>query len=119
MGRHSMLAIGETVYAIVHSTDFARTAMGETADLDSYEVVALLRAQDLEDAYRASNHIDTRWTDNPEVLWVQANSEDFPHGSRSTSVGDLIVTLSFADGPEGRHVVATAHVVASFGFRRF
>lgn len=118
MTQHPVLAAGEAIYAIVHSTDFARTAIGEAAGLNDYEAVALLRARDLEDAYRASNHIDTRWTDNPEVLWVQRRSAAFPAGPRSTSVGDLVVAITLADGPDGQHVAATAHLVASFGFRQ-
>ena len=55
---------------------------------EAYEKVAIVECEDLEDAFRATNHIDTAWTKNPEVV------ETFKARVRSTSVGDVVVNAN-------------------------
>lgn len=66
-----------------------------------YEAIAIVETVDIVDVFRVSNHIDSNWTQNPEVkeLWSD------PNRTRSTSVGDIVVT---ADGK--------AHLCASFSW---
>ncbi len=57
-----------------------------------YREVALLKAEGdspLEQAFRLTNHVEEQWQRNREILWF---SKDEP--LRSTSVGDIIVSLS-------------------------
>jgi len=55
----------------------------------------------LEDVFRATNHIDSAWTENPGVREINKDTR-----KRSTSVGDIVL-----DASERK-----AYVVASFGF---
>ena len=58
-----------------------------TPTLDQYRFVGVVDANDPEDVFRITNHIDSDWTTNPEV--------DIAMGRcRSTSVGDIIVNLN-------------------------
>ena len=50
-----------------------------------YKQVAIVEAEDIEEVFRITNHIDDNWENNPEVLEVIGN------GHRSTSVGDIVV----------------------------
>lgn len=50
-----------------------------------YVKVADVETDDLEDVFRATNHIDRPWTENKEVTAL------FSVRARSTSVGDVIV----------------------------
>jgi len=59
---------------------------------DFYDKVATVECKDPEDVFRATNHIDSDWTKNPEVIEIFKEG-----GVRSTSVGDVIVD---ADGKE-------------------
>lgn len=50
-----------------------------------YDKVAIVECVDEEDAFRATNHIESDWTKNPEVV------ELFKSQCRSTSCGDVLV----------------------------
>lgn len=65
-----------------------------------YKAVAILGDEQhgLEDAFRLTNHIETAWTENPEVSVLGG------HHQRSTSVGDIVEL----DG--------VLHLVAGVGF---
>ena len=64
---------------------------------EAYKLVASVEAEDLEQAYTKTQHIDQEWWKNPGVEWLAK--------SRSTSVSDVII------GPD-RHVM----VVMGMGF---
>lgn len=65
-----------------------------------YEVVANVRTDSLDTAFRMTNHIDRDWTTNPGVVTVGAGP------FRSTSVGDIVID------PDGKR-----HLCASFGWK--
>jgi hypothetical protein len=50
-----------------------------------FEMVGIVTSEDLDDAYRLTNHIERNWTENDEV----ATPVDVE--PRSTSVGDIFV----------------------------
>lgn len=54
-----------------------------------FEWIAIIDAENLEDAFRLSNSIDTPWWHNAEVISLS----DKAPGYRSTSVGDIIVEI--------------------------
>ena len=56
----------------------------ETFNPEGYDMVAEVECIDEEDVFRATNHIDSDWTKNPEVISVTGRC-------RSTSVGDVVV----------------------------
>ena len=64
----------------------------------SFELVAEVEGDNLERAFSATNHLDSDWSENPDVEIKTTNPR------RSTSVGDLVVR----DG--------TTFVVDKFGF---
>lgn len=65
-----------------------------------YHKIALVDTNDLETAYRLTNHIDCcGWDENKEISWKAEG------GQRSTSCGDLLLT------EDGKY-----HLVASCGF---
>ncbi len=51
---------------------------------EDYECVAYVKSSNVEDCFRLTNTIDAPWYDNPEVECLKK--------TRSTSVGDVIVT---------------------------
>ena len=51
---------------------------------EEYEKVAVVEADSVADTFRITNHIDSDWTRNPEVIEV------LKPNSRSTSVGDIV-----------------------------
>jgi hypothetical protein len=63
------------------------------------EDAAVVRAEDLDEVFHDTNHIDTDWTENFSVLW----NCDRP---RSTCVGDIIINVDTEE----------AFSVANFGF---
>lgn len=86
-----------------------------------YQEVALVRVKrpwrQLSEVFRATNHIDQPWPRNREVVWsldmhayqqcsCMGAEQTGPHYPRSTSVGDVIVSL----------LTGTAWVVAPVGF---
>ena len=54
-------------------------------DTTGFSVVAMVEAQNLEEVFAATNHIDKPWWENSCVKFHKANS-------RSTSVGDAVVS---------------------------
>lgn len=66
--------------------------------------VAEVAADDLEVAFRQTNHIDRAWTENPDVTVVTSSVAPAAQCHRSTMVGDVMAH----DG--------TWHLVAPFGF---
>ena len=74
----------------------------------AYKLVAKVETDDLDEAYRLTNHIDRSWQENPQV------DCDLAAKHRSTDTGDLMVV----EGPataEGS-IPLRFFVVASFGF---
>ena len=65
-----------------------------------YELVAHIASEDLEDAFRYTNHIETAWHKHPAACVAP-----MPGDHRSTSVGDVVVR-------KGR-----TYVVAPVGFK--
>lgn len=65
-----------------------------------YELVAHIASEDLEDAFRYTNHIETAWHKHPAACVAP-----LPGDHRSTSVGDVVVR-------RGR-----TYVVAPVGFK--
>jgi hypothetical protein len=57
---------------------------------ENYEKVAEVEVENVDEAFRVTNHIDEPWWKNPEVKWHKDQSR------RSTSVGDVVV------GPDGK-----------------
>jgi len=56
-------------------------------NLQNYEMVALVETDDIDRAYRLTNHIDQNWGENPGV-WVRYGAKN-----RSTSMGDVIADM--------------------------
>lgn len=54
---------------------------------EAYNKIAIVEADaiDIDDVFRITNHIDSDWAKNPEVI------ELFHNRPRSTSVGDVVV----------------------------
>ena len=69
---------------------FSRLDPGAIAETAAFPVgfmkVATVACVDIEDVFRATNHIDRPWTENPEVVALPVGNR-----VRSTSVGDVIV----------------------------
>ncbi|PSB01384.1 hypothetical protein [Merismopedia glauca] len=88
-----------TVY---HSLNILETAFGVLPDPDcsvNIVKVAEVATDSLEEAFSLTNHIDSNWTNNPEVTAV-------PGKHRSTCVGDVLEK----DGQKYR--------IAAFGFEK-
>jgi hypothetical protein len=87
---------------VFHNSDFFDFGMRTThlPDPAKLTLVARVDTNELDDAYRLTNHIDSDWQENPGVEAVG----DAGKGARSTSVGDV---LEMNDG---------YWMVASFGF---
>jgi len=78
-------------YLVYHSKDIIDMVrrLGpapEEINLKNYDLVAMVESETLDDVFRITNHIDTSWWNNPEV--IMAYNE-----VRSTSVGDVAVEL--------------------------
>ena len=52
---------------------------------EEYTKVATVDADEVDDTFRITNHIEHNWTTNPEVI------EMYSFKARSTSVGDVVV----------------------------
>jgi hypothetical protein len=70
-------------------------------DFEQYKAVALVDVPELHQVFQATNHIDSNWTENAEVVALPNGK-----GQRSTSVGDIVVDLS----------TNTSYICASFGW---
>jgi hypothetical protein len=79
-----------TNFAVFHKidSDFGIDWLGEKAPtsvkLADFEKVAEVRTDAIGEVFRLTNHIDWAWWENPEVTLTKK--------SRSTSVGDLVIT---------------------------
>lgn len=75
-------------FKVYHSKDWALNSLlhfntdGYVPHKDDYELVAEVHAQDLEQVFFFTNHVDKEWFDHLNVNCVKE--------SRSTSVGDLV-----------------------------
>jgi hypothetical protein len=85
-------------YAVYHTLDQMQMVLHDerqwfdrraTAYLRVAEVETPRQQKPLDQVFERTNHVDTAWTDNPEVVWY---ATDRP--LRSTSVGDVIVDAS-------------------------
>ena len=61
----------------------------------AYERVAVVKCESIDEVFRVTNHIDSDWTKNPEVITVIKNYERvglklLEKRPRSTSVGDVV-----------------------------
>ena len=63
-------------------TDFFRVNPSDVFTITPDELVAIVDTDDLDEAYRLTNHIDKPWYENTEVQTIRK--------SRSTSVGDFM-----------------------------
>jgi len=72
-------------YEVWHSKELKTFMSPKPSFPEDYEQVAEVECVDEEDVFRATNHIDSDWTKNPEVKLRRNNP------CRSTSVGDVIV----------------------------
>lgn len=73
-------------YVVWHAKDEAmvRGLVSEPSFPADYSRVAVVECVDVDDVFRATNHIESDWTKNPEVVTRMVKS------ARSTSVGDVI-----------------------------
>ncbi len=67
-------------------TPGAEEVLRRYSSLQEMEFIAVVRTDDLDEAYRLTNNIDKSWTLNPEIIWSAE-----PGHFRSTSVGDLMI----------------------------
>lgn len=65
-------------------TDHSGDAIG-AFERGEFELVGIVTSEDLNDAYRLTNHIDYNWTENDEVATPEGVQP------RSSSVGDIFV----------------------------
>ena len=72
-------------YEVWHSKEITSFLDPKPTFPEDYNMVAEVECEDEEDVFRATNHIDSDWTKNPEVIVCRKNP------CRSTSVGDVIV----------------------------
>jgi hypothetical protein len=89
-----------TRYADITMSGKIEAVIEALTEWDEYDIVADMEVTDLEDAFRASNHIDSNWLENPEVAFTEATE------ARSSSVGDI-----FSDPDTGKY-----WLVANLGF---
>jgi hypothetical protein len=76
--------------SVWHNRDFLKHALDSSAPVKNILVsyVATVPTADPEIAYRLTNHIDTNWNENPDIL---VNKELTGKPIRSTSVGDILI----------------------------
>jgi len=93
---------GVTMIAVWHNDKFTDYGFGKgTLKGVTIHQVAQVATDELEEAYRLTNNIDTCWIENPEVTPIGITGE----AARSTSVGDVLFLND------------KGYVVESFGFR--
>jgi hypothetical protein len=73
-------------YTVWHAKDevMGRGLVSEPSFPADYNRVAVVECVDVDDVFRATNHIDSNWMENPEVVTRIASE------ARSTSVGDVV-----------------------------
>jgi len=86
-----------TYFSVYHKKDPDFMEVPDAPDITEYDFVALVDCEDVEDAFRLTNHIDRNWQENPEVVRTNPDMTSF----RSTSVGDLIVKCPIECPEEG------------------
>lgn len=71
-----------------------------------YELVATVMSDDLEDAFRYTNHIETAWHRHPAACVAP-----MPGDHRSTSVGDIVVRngATYVVAPVGFKLLTAAY----------
>jgi hypothetical protein len=81
-------------YIVWHAKDEAmvRGFLSEPTFPTDYDRVAIVECKDVDDVFRATNHIESDWTKNPEVVTRIGNRH------RSTSVGDVVAEFK----PDGK-----------------
>lgn len=88
-------------YITYHNQNFTDYFFSKSLKGNHIKKAAVVEADNLDDVYRATNTIDSPWTENPEVKEVLTDSP------RSLSVGDLILD----------EAANKLHVVEDMGFR--
>lgn len=82
--------------AVFHKVEGRFAATGAPHFPEGYEMVASVDTSDIDDAYRLTNTIEQGWWKNKCVTANFASPEFFEvdgqKGTRSTSVGDVLVT---------------------------
>lgn len=73
-------------YTVYHAKN-PNFGMGDKQPFNDkhFSKVAIVEAVDLDEVFELTNHIDKPWWVNKGIIWYQT-------GSRSTSVGDVVVT---------------------------
>lgn len=73
-------------YVVWHAKDevMVRGLASEPSFPADYDRVAVVECKDVDDVFRATNHIDSDWTKNSEVVTLVGVRH------RSTSVGDVV-----------------------------
>jgi len=84
--------------SIFHNQKFLSYEMTKKINSDDLVLVAEVDTDDLEEAYKLTNHIDCNWSNNKKVKTIQR--------SRSTSMGDVLIYNN------------QRYVVAMFGFEK-
>lgn len=74
-------------YIVYHKIDPDFWTVPKEMAYRDYNLVARVKCETLNDAFRLTNHIDDDWSMNTEVVWFKEPV------SRSTSVGDVILDL--------------------------
>ena len=69
--------------------------------LEDYKMVAVVEADDIDRAFRDTNHIESDWQDNESVVCLFGKANN-----RSTSVGDIVVDMDTQE----------RYICASFGW---
>lgn len=83
---------------VFHNDKFLAYEMTNTVNLKDLTLVAEVDTNDLEEAFKLTNHIDCNWSDNKTVKTINP--------SRSTSMGDVLVKDN------------QRYVVSDFGFEK-
>jgi len=82
-----------TVY---HNPDFIDLTFSKNIGLevnkhlDNLKEIAQVDTDDLNEAFKLTNNIEHDWTENDKVEVIGTQSDHYPHGFRSTSVGDCM-----------------------------
>jgi hypothetical protein len=79
---------GRMKYIVWHAKESMFLKQPQTFVQDEYDRVAVVECPSVDDVFRATNHIDSDWTQNPEVVCKIGNRH------RSTSVGDVVEEFS-------------------------
>jgi hypothetical protein len=123
---------GDHMIHVVHNETFLRysflsdekiKALFESQKVEDFLMVAAVKSDNLDDAFRSTNNIDTNWCENSNVIAFQKEC-------RSSSVGDLFIadtgkwyivaTCGFVEVPADvkffKEVCKTAYPAARIAF---